>query len=168
MTPLPSILLAEDDENDVFFLKHAFKEAKLRNPLHVARDGQEAIEYLAGEGKDVNNSKCPVPCLLILDLKMPRKTGMDVLEWKRQHPVLHCVPVIVLSSSAHRYDIERAYRLGANAFIVKPPSVETRVNLARVIKSFWLEFNNPPMACTEGIEEAMKHHTAVDIPRNFF
>jgi CheY-like chemotaxis protein len=168
MSCLPSILLAEDDENDVFFLQRAFKTADLRNPLHVARDGQEAIEYLAGEGTYSDRVKCPVPCLLILDLKMPRKTGMDVLEWKRQHPILHYIPVIVLSSSAHRYDIERAYRLGANAFIVKPPSVETRVNLACVIKSFWLEFNNPPLACTEGIEEAMKHHAAVEIPRNFF
>ena len=167
MSYLPSILLAEDDANDVFFLQRAFKEAGIENPVYFARDGQEAIDCLGGEGKYCDRKQYPVPCLLILDLKMPRKTGMDVLEWKRAQPVVHCVPAIVLSSSAHRYDIERAYRLGANAFIVKPPSLEARVNLARVIKAFWLEFNNPPLACTEGIEAAIKLHTAVETPPTF-
>lgn len=167
MTSLPSILLAEDDENDVFFLERAFKAAGIENPLYITRDGQEAIDCLGGEGKYSDRNQYPVPCLVILDLKMPRKTGMDVLEWKRVQPIVHCLPAIVLSSSAHRHDIERAYRLGANAFVVKPPSVEARIDLARVIKSFWLEFNNPPLACTEGIEEAIKLHTAVEIPRMF-
>jgi CheY-like chemotaxis protein len=163
-----SILLAEDDDNDVFFLKRAFKDAGIENPLYVARDGQEAIDCLGGAGKFSDRTQYPVPTLLICDLKMPRRTGMEVLEWKRVQQVIHCVPTIVLSSSAHRHDIERAYRLGANAFVVKPPSMEARLNLARVIKTFWLEFNQPPLACTEGIEAAMKLHVAIEIPPSFF
>ncbi len=167
MSHLPSILLAEDDANDVFFLQRAFKEAGIENPLYITRDGQEAIDCLGGAGKYSDRNQYPVPCLLILDLKMPRKTGMDVLEWRRAQTIVQCVPAIVLSSSAHRYDIERAYHLGANAFVVKPPSLEARVNLARVIKAFWLEFNNPPLACTEGIDAAVKLHAALELPRAF-
>jgi CheY-like chemotaxis protein len=99
---------------------------------------------------------------------MPRKTGMDVLEWKRTQPIIQSIPAIVLSSSAHRHDIERAYLFGANAFVVKPPSIEARLGLARVIKTFWLELNLPPIACTEGIEAAVKLHAAIEIPRSFF
>jgi CheY-like chemotaxis protein len=168
MNSLPTVLLVEDDENDVFFLQRAFDAAEVRNPLHVATDGQEAIDYLSGAGKYSDRGRFPVPCLLILDLKMPRKTGMEVLQWKREQPILHCLPTVVLSSSAHRYDIERAYRLGANAFVVKPPSTDARSALARFIKGFWLEFNQPPLACTEGIEEAMKLHNAIEVPRVFF
>jgi DNA-binding response OmpR family regulator len=134
------LLIAEDDENDVFFLRHAFGQAAIENPLQVAR----AIEYLAGEGKFSDRAQHPRPCLVILDLKMPRKNGMDVLRWKLAQPSLDCVPVIVLSSSADRDDIEMAYQLGANAYVVKPASIKRRTGLAMGIKSFWLEFNAPP------------------------
>lgn len=163
-----TVLLVEDDENDVFFLQRAFDAAEVPNPLHIVVDGQEAIDHLAGAGKYSDRNQYPIPCLLILDLKMPRKTGMEVLQWKREHPILNYLPTIVLSSSAHRYDIERAYRLGAHAFVVKPPSTEARTALARFIKGFWLEFNQPPLACTEGIDEAMKLHTAIEVPKAFF
>jgi CheY-like chemotaxis protein len=148
-----TFLVAEDDENDVFFLQRAFKQAKVENPLNVVRDGQEAIEYLSGEGKFSDRNLYP---LFILDLKMPRKTGLEVLGWLQEQPELRCVPVMVLSSSAHRTDIERAYELGANAFVVKPASLEKRVELAKLIGAFWLEFNEGPLVCTEGLESARK------------
>jgi CheY-like chemotaxis protein len=151
-----SFLVAEDDENDVFFLRRAFQQAKIENPLHVVRDGQEAIDYLSGEGKFSDRSLYPLPHLFILDLKMPRKTGLDVLTWLQEQPELRCLPVLVLSSSAHRTDIERAYELGANAFVVKPASLEKRVELAQVLGTFWLEFNEGPIVCTEGVESARK------------
>ena len=151
-----TFLVAEDDENDVFFLQRAFKQAKVENPLNVVRDGQEAIEYLSGEGKFSDRNLYPLPHLFILDLKMPRKTGLDVLGWLQEQPELRCVPVLVLSSSAHRTDIERAYELGANAFVVKPASLEKRVELAKLIGAFWLEFNEGPLVCTEGLESARK------------
>jgi CheY-like chemotaxis protein len=151
-----SFLVAEDDENDVFFLQRAFQQAKIENPLHVVRDGQEAIEYLSGEGKFSDRSLYPLPHLFILDLKMPRKTGLDVLGWLHEHPELRCLPVLVLSSSAQRTDIEKAYELGANGFVVKPASLEKRVELAKLIGAFWLDFNEGPLVCTEGLESARK------------
>ena len=151
-----SFLVAEDDENDVFFLQRAFQQAKIENPLHVVRDGQEAIDYLSGAGKFSDRNLYPLPHLFILDLKMPRKTGLDVLRWLHEQPELGCLPVLVLSSSAQRTDIDKAYELGANAFVVKPASLEKRVELAKLIGAFWLEFNEGPLVCTEGVESARK------------
>jgi CheY-like chemotaxis protein len=151
-----SFLVAEDDENDVFFLKRAFQQAKVENPLNVVRDGQEAIDYLSGEGKFSDRNVYPLPHLFILDLKMPRKTGLDVLGWLQQQPELRCLPVLVLSSSAHLTDIDKAYELGANAFVVKPASLEKRLELAKLIGAFWLDFNEAPIVCTEGLEAARK------------
>ncbi len=164
---LRSVLLAEDDENDVFFLKRAFKEANVENPFFVVRNGEEAIAYLAGTGPFSDRAKHQLPCLVILDLKMPGRSGMDVIQWKQEQYVLKTLPCIVLSSSAHRHDIERAYQLGASAFVVKPPSVESRTALAKMIKGFWLEFNQPPLACIEGLEEALKLYTALEVSPPF-
>lgn len=143
------VLFVEDDENDVFFLQRAFREADIPHPLRVASDGQEAIDYLSGVGKYADRSAYPFPCLLILDLKMPRKTGMEVLEWVRHQRHLRGLPILILSSSAHRNDIERAYELGANAFVVKPSSTEKRAQLAITIKGFWLTFNETSLRCSE-------------------
>ena len=156
MKSMGSFLIAEDDENDVFFLQRAFQQAKIENPLHVVRDGQEAIDYLSGEGEFSDRALHPLPHLLILDLKMPRKTGLEVLGWLHEQPELGSLPVLVLSSSAQRTDIERAYELGANGFVVKPASVEKRVELAKLIGTFWLDFNEGPLVCTEGQESARK------------
>ena len=161
------ILLAEDDDADVFLLKRAFAHAEIQNPLYVAHDGQEAIDYLAGVGNFANRTEYPLPSLVILDLKMPKCSGMQVLQWLRSQPVLHCLPVIILSSSTHRHDIERAYRLGANAFVAKPASNGARDQLSRYIKGFWLQFNEPPMLATEGLEAARKLHAQEDINRIF-
>ena len=150
------LLVAEDDANDVFFLERAFKEADVQNPLQIVHDGQETIDYLAGVGNFSDRSKYPLPYLLILDLKMPRMTGMDVLKWLQDQPELRSLPVIVFSSSAHRLDIERAYQLGANAFVVKPSSLGRRADLAKLIKEFWLDFNEAPAVTTEGLEAARK------------
>jgi CheY-like chemotaxis protein len=166
MSIMQTILLADDDENDLYFAQRAFKEAGIQNSLYLAHDGQEAIDILAGTGKYADRNQYPLPCLLILDLKMPRKTGLDVLRWKRQLPIYQSIPAMILSSSAHRYDVELAYRLGANAFVVKPASTETRTTLARFIKGFWLDFNHPPLACTEGIEEAMRLQDQIVMPNH--
>jgi CheY-like chemotaxis protein len=144
MSRLSSILVAEDDENDVFFLKRAFSEAEIPNPVHFVRDGQGVIDYLTCVGEFVDRRQYGVPLLVILDLKMPRKTGLQVLEWLSEREDLRCLPVMVLSSSAYAYDIDRAYQLGANAFVTKPSGVPERIELARMIKGFWLRFNEPP------------------------
>jgi CheY-like chemotaxis protein len=151
----------------VFLLRRAFEDAKIQNPLYVARDGQEVIDWLAGAAKFSDRAKYPVPCLLILDLKMPRKSGIDVLEWRRRQPILNCLPVLVFSSSAHPYDIEKAYRLGANAFVVKPASNEERAQFSHNLKGFWLQFNEPPAICSEGLVGAQRIHDAVEVSASF-
>lgn len=153
----PRILFAEDDENDVFFMQRAFAEVDLPHALHVVSDGQEAIDYLSGEEKYIDRKEYPLPSLLILDLKMPRRTGMEVLEWIRGRPDLRSLPVLILSSSAHRHDVERAYALGANAFVAKPSSTEQRTELAHMIKGFWLTFNQSPFLI-EGADVARHVH----------
>ncbi len=143
-TPTPApVLYAEDDANDVFFLRRAFQAAGIDNPIEVARDGQEAADYLARAGSGEQGLRLAWPCLFILDLKMPRLSGLEVLAWLRQKSHLPRVPVIVFSSSAFDRDVEEAFALGANAFVVKPGSVADRLSLARCIKDFWLRFNQP-------------------------
>src|SRR6266581_2683253 len=114
------ILLAEDDDNHVVLLRHAFKEANFLNPLHVVRDGEETIAYLKGEGQYANRAEYPLPALLLLDLKMPRQNGFDVLTWIRREPHLAGLTVVVLTNSDGLRDVTRAYQLGANSFLVKP------------------------------------------------
>jgi len=154
----PGVLMAEDDPQDVFLLQRAFKDAEIHNPLHVVHDGQEAIDYLSGTGKFADRASFPIPAVLILDLKMPRKTGMDVLRWLRSEAGLCSLPVIMFSSSAHPVDVERAYLSGANAFLVKPSGIPERAEFVRMIKGFWLDLNEPPLVSTEGLEAARKVH----------
>jgi len=140
------ILLAEDDENEVFFVRESFKRADIANPLEVVGDGQQVIDYLSGAGPYADRSLYPLPCLIILDLKLPRLTGLEVLEWLRQSD-LRCLPVIINSGSALQSDVDKVYQQGANAFVVKPASLEDRIELAKHIKGFWLRFNEPPSLC---------------------
>ncbi len=141
------ILLAEDDENDVFLLKHAFRGAGITHPVQVTYDGQEAVDYLAGAGAFADRLRHPLPGLILLDLKMPLKSGLEVLQWLRGQPSLQGLPVIMLSSSSQPRDVKRAYQLGANAFVLKPASNDKRIELARSIKAFWLQFNELPFGC---------------------
>ena len=114
------ILLAEDREDDILLIRRAFKEANIRNPLFIVRDGEETIQYLKGEGKFANRAEYPLPDLLLLDLRMPGLDGFDVLQWVRQQSGLSALRILVLTSSEEIYDVNRAYQLGANSFLVKP------------------------------------------------
>jgi DNA-binding response OmpR family regulator len=139
-----TILLVEDERNDVFFLEYAFQAAGITNPMQVVEDGQQAIDYLAGIGKFANRTLHPMPCLVLLDLKLPIKMGLDVLRWIRQQPALQTLLVIVLSSSRSAYDVDEAYRLGARSYLVKPLSMNERFEIARAIKYYWLGLNEFP------------------------
>lgn len=114
------ILLAEDEEDYVLLIQRAFAQAKIPNPLHVVWNGQEAISYLKGEGKYANREEYPLPDLFLLDLKMPRVSGFEVLQWIRSQPGLAPLRVLVLTSSDQIRDVNEAYKLGANSFLVKP------------------------------------------------
>jgi CheY-like chemotaxis protein len=134
------VLLAEDEEDDVFLMRRAFSVAELSNPLVTVSDGQEAIWYLAGEGNYADRTQHPEPCLMLLDLKMPKVNGFEVLEWLQRQPRLRDnLPVIVLSSSEQEVDVRRAFELGAHDYFVKAPSFERLLELVEKIKEGWLE-----------------------------
>ena len=138
-----AILLVEDEPNDVFFMQQAMKKAGVVNPIHVASDGRQAIDYFSGAGKFANRAEFPLPCLVLLDLKLPYVMGLDVLKWIRQQPELPAI-VLILSSSKDQEDIATAYRLGANGYLVKPPDLGKLLDMTKSIKDFWLTQNTPP------------------------
>jgi CheY-like chemotaxis protein len=140
------ILYAEDEENDVFLMRHAWKSVGVLNPLKVVTDGEQAVQYLSGEGMYADRDEYPLPCLILLDLKLPRLHGLDVLKWIRQQPALHLLPVIVFSSSNNPQDVCRAYELRANAYLVKPSHTEGLVELVASLRGFWLGRNQLPPA----------------------
>jgi len=145
-----TILLVEDDENDVFFLQQAMHRAGVVNPIQVAHDGQQAIDYFKGTGKFADREKFPLPYLVLLDLKLPHVMGLDVLKWIRQQPAVTAI-VIILSSSMDEADIATAYRLGANGYLVKLPDVSRLTDMAKSIKDFWLTQNIPPAETPEEV-----------------
>jgi len=142
-----TILLVEDDLNDIFLVKRAFKMAHIQNPLQVVTDGQEAIQYLRGEGKYADRRTYPLPKLIVMDIKMPRLSGFDVLEWvKGDCKPLRRIPIVIVSSSANPADINRAYELGANAYMVKPVEFRAVEHLFESITHYWgLECAKPEL-----------------------
>ena len=142
-----TVLLVEDDLNDIFLVKRAFKMAQPQNVLQVVTDGQEAIHYLKGEGKYSDRQAYPLPKLIVMDIKMPRRTGFEVLEWvKGNGPPLRRIPIVIVSSSDNPTDINRAYELGANAYMVKPVNFKKVEHLFESITHYWgLECAKPEL-----------------------
>jgi CheY-like chemotaxis protein len=138
MNAQPIILAAEDEESDALLLGMAFKRAKIPNQLVIVRDGQEAIDYLKGVAPYHDRFKYPLPGLLLLDLNMPRMTGFDVLAWLAGQPFLKNLPTVVLSSSAQDSDLEKARRLGAVDYSVKPTGLNHLVVLVQKLAARWL------------------------------
>ena len=138
------LLLAEDREDDIVLLRKAFAKANLLNPVHIVRDGAEVLAYLTGEGKYANRAEFPLPDLLLLDLAMPKMNGFEVLTWIRQQPNLRALRVVVLTSSDRIQDVNLAYQLGANSFIVKPMDFEQFVEVSRAVKGYWLWLSKAP------------------------
>jgi len=138
------ILVAEADPTAALFLQRAFSKTGVQVALHFVRNGQEAVDYLWGEAQFADRTAHPLPDLLLLDLKMPRLNGFEVLGWLRQRPVLKRLPVVIFSSSGEAKDIDRAYDLGANSYLVKPHAAEELLSLVERFKNYWLEVNNAP------------------------
>ena len=140
MTVSRPILLVEDNQMDLDLTLLAFQRRKLTNPIEVARDGQEALDWLArwenGE---------PAPAVILLDLKLPIFIGFEVLEKIKTHKTFHTIPVVVLTSSREDRDIQAAYALGANSYIVKPVKFEKFLDVATQIDLYWCVFNEPPV-----------------------
>ncbi len=134
-----TILLAEDDERDVWLVTEALNRAGITNHVQVVRDGAHAIDYLRGHGEYSDRSRYPLPNLVLLDIKMPKKDGLEVLEWIRSHSEdgLKKLPAIIMSSSAIQKDIDRAYELGVNAYLIKPHAFDELVQTLKTTTEFW-------------------------------
>jgi CheY-like chemotaxis protein len=133
------ILLAEDDENDIFLMGRAFDRAGIPNPLFVVHNGQEAVDYLSGKGQYADREKHPLPGLLLLDLKMPWMDGFDVLKWLRQQKQFDTLPVVVLTSSKLQADIDKSRDFGVYDYRVKPHAFEDLVRLLDDVRACWLD-----------------------------
>ncbi len=138
------ILIADDSEDDTLLLKQAFKRTHPEIPLRFVDNGQAAMDCLAGRERYADRSRNPFPRLLLLDLKMPMVSGFDVLEWVRDQAGLRRLPVAVLTSSNQPADINRAYDLGANSYIVKPTTWEDLEALVSTLRHYWLHLNQEP------------------------
>lgn len=141
-----AILIADDCEEDAQIMKRAFQKSGCNVPLLFVKDGQEALDYLSGNGEYSDRAAHPLPRLMLLDLKMPKVDGFDVLEWLQEHPKLKVLPVTVLTSSNLDRDVDRAYYLGANSYVVKPSSLAGFVEIVEGLRNYWIEINRPPSA----------------------
>ena len=140
------ILLIEDNQMDIDLTLDAFRIVRLENEIHVCRNGQEALDYLFGEGEYADRTTHPIPDLVLLDLKMPGIDGHEVLAKVKQCPVLRRIPVIVLTSSNEEGDRILSYDSGANSYLVKPINFEGFLELARRVGEYWLAINiKPPL-----------------------
>jgi CheY-like chemotaxis protein len=135
------ILIVEDNEGDVVLIEEVFEEAKIRNIIHVAEDGEEAVLYLRGEGKF---SGSPRPDIILLDLNLPKKDGREVLKEIKEDNNLKNIPVVILTTSNAEKDILRAYDLHANVYITKPLDFDQFIKVVGSIENFWLEIVNLP------------------------
>jgi CheY-like chemotaxis protein len=144
MSDPKTVLYAEDDENDVFLMERAFEKLHIANPLKNVTDGKLALAYLAGNPPYTDRQENPLPCLMLLDLSMPGKHGLDVLQWVRTQPKLTGLPVVVLSSSNQESDIHRAYSLGASGFFVKPGDPEELLRIVAAVREHWLDGKGSP------------------------
>ena len=139
-----TILHVEDDPNDVLLIARAFRKAETTAQVRVVNDGEQAVHYLAGLNSFANREEYPLPSLVLLDLKLPRKSGIEVLEWMRTQPALKRIPVVMLTSSRQPVDINRAYDLGVNAYLVKPVNFDALVEMLKTLDIFWLRINEQP------------------------
>ncbi len=143
-----TILLVEDDHNDILLTQRAFGKANLADTsLQIVTDGDSAVFYLSGEGKYSDRDRYPLPVLMLLDLKLPRRSGHEILAWLRQQPEIKRLPVIILTSSKENMDINRAYDLGANSYLVKPIGLTALVEVVQTLNLYWLLLNEQPEIC---------------------
>ena len=145
MTPAwPTILHVEDNLGDKELLSHACEAAQVRCNLQWVEDGQAAVDYLSGGGAFADREKFPVPSLVLLDLKMPRKNGFEVLEWLRSQSELRWLPVVVFTASNSPKDTRRALELGANSLLVKPSSYRELVEYVHALYHYWFDLSQRP------------------------
>jgi CheY-like chemotaxis protein len=141
MHALSTVLLIEDNEDDVELIRYAFEKAGIVNPVITLSDGDAAVGYVTGAGAYADRERHPLPALILLDLKLPRRSGFEVLEAIRNHEPSEHTPVVVLTSSDQTADIKRAYTQGANAYLVKPVSRDALLTMVKTLNAFWMKLN---------------------------
>jgi hypothetical protein len=141
------ILVVEDNPMDLDFLLQAFEEHGVLNPVHVCRDGEEALQFIEAHPTPDDTE---LPLLVLLDLRLPKVDGIDVLRHARQHPVWKRIPIVVVTTSRENSDISRAYELGVNSYIVKPVDFATFTEVVKQVKFYWLLTNEPPFPDARG------------------
>lgn len=138
------ILLVEDSPDDALLVQRAFRKANLANSVQLVRDGDEAVAYLKGDPPFSDRGQFPLPVLMLLDLKLPRLSGLEVLKWVRQNGALKRLPVVVLTSSRESVDVNRAYDLGVNSYLTKPVGFEALLEMVKSLNLYWLILNEQP------------------------
>lgn len=143
MKPNYLILVVEDNDSDFFLLERAFRKNKIENPVVRVKDGLEGLHYLQGSGEYSDRDKFPFPDVIILDLKTPRMSGLELLAWIRDHPDCRVIPTVIMSSSEQDVDVSKAYELGANTYFVKPSTFEDLLELTKTIEDYWRRGTRP-------------------------
>jgi CheY-like chemotaxis protein len=138
-----SILLVEDDPNDVLLMQRALERNGINTPVHVVSDGEEALDYLRHMGRFEDRVLFPFPGVILMDLKMPKTSGLEVLRWMHENSRCTSVPTIVFSASRIDSDVEEAYRLGATSYFVKPTEFHQLLDLIRILHEYWKRAERP-------------------------
>ena len=139
-----NLLLIEDDSNDVLLIQRAFERIRFNVPMSVVSDGDSAVGYLQGTEEYGDRLQHPLPSLILLDLKLPRRSGLEVLEWLRAQPHLRRIPVIALTASREEADVDKAYEAGINSYVVKPSTFDGLFEMAKSIERYWIQLNQYP------------------------
>ncbi|MEG4214207.1 response regulator [Microcoleus sp. Pol14C6] len=145
MTQMQTILLVEDNPVDILLMQRAFRNETFANTsLQIVRDGDAAVFYLNGDGEYSDRDRYPLPRIILLDLKLPRRSGHEVLVWLKQQPELKRLPVVMLTSSSQTLDVKRAYDLGVNSYLVKPIGFASLVEMMQSFSQYWLNYTELP------------------------
>ncbi|MDB9529113.1 response regulator [Oscillatoria sp. CS-180] len=139
-----NILLVEDDPNDILFIQRAFRQTNAIITLYSVKDGDAAVDYLTGVGEYSDRDRYPIPALVLLDLKLPRRSGTEVLEWIRKKSDMKRMPVVILTSSSERPDVDLSYDLGVNSYLVKPVSFDALSRMVGILDAYWIRLNQYP------------------------
>lgn len=152
MTTVHTILLVEDDPNEIYLTRRAFQKANINVSLQIIDDGDSAIAYLSGTGEYADRQRFPIPKLILLDLKLPCRSGHEILAWLRQHAYLNLLPVVIFTSSREPADVNLAYELGANSYLVKPSGLKALKRVVETLSLYWLVDNEPPEVKIANVE----------------
>ena len=145
MRQTQTILLVEDNPVDILLMQRAFRNETFANiSLQIVRDGDAAVFYLNGDGEYSDRDRYPLPAIILLDLKLPRRSGHEVLVWLKQQPELKRLPVVVLTSSRQTPDVKRAYDLGVNSYLVKPVGFASLLEMMQSFNDYWLNYTELP------------------------